>query len=519
MVCCRLSVWRGRSLWLSVLLLIFVLGAILRSYHLGFSRLETDESFSWRLTQYSSEELIRRTAADVHPPLYYLLLQAWTAGLGSSPAALRGLSVLFGVLCIPMMYLVCLESFTGVSKPPETSSRMPHLGALFSAFLVAVHVTQVVPGRTARMYSLGVFLAGLTGWLLLRALRATRRQVWWWTGYGVAVAAFCYTHYYAFFTVFAQVLFAIVDLLIRARKHSYRQFLTSAAYFVFGEFVAFSLYAIWLPNFFTQVHIVHRGYWIPSVAVWQIERVFFDWSTGVGYFGLQELCLWLVLLSSCIAWRVYRCDRAACFFLLQAALPWLFSLAISVYGGRPIFLQRYLAFAHLSLLAFWGLILCRLPGWLARLSLICLLGTACSFGLWDTASQWQVRSSVMSQTAHFLKEHYRADDIILTERPSSDNLLRYYIFRAGLKDLKIHCLIDPADYAGHIPHLASLEIDEILLDERGPYLESVQRIWRASQNSSSAEASLPGMSQADRSTFQDGDGYLFTLVLYERLPR
>lgn len=195
MVSCRLFVWRGRSLWLSALLLILVLGTVLRSYHLGFSRLETDESFSWRLTQYSSEELIRRTVADVHPPLYYLLLQAWTAGLGSSPAALRGFSVLFGVLCIPMMYLVCLESFTGASKPPETSSRMSHLGALFSAFLVAVHVTQVVPGRTARMYSLGVFLAGLTGWLLLRALRATRRQAWWWTGYGVAVAAFCYTHY------------------------------------------------------------------------------------------------------------------------------------------------------------------------------------------------------------------------------------------------------------------------------------------------------------------------------------
>ncbi len=519
MDCCRLTIWRGRLPRLSALLLILVLGAILRCYHLDFSRLSTDESFSWRLTQYSSEELIWRTAADVHPPLYYLLLQAWIDGLGSSPAALRGLSVLFGVLCIPMMYLLCLESLTGVSKPSEPLSRKPHLGALFSAFLVAVHITQVVPGQTARMYSLGVFFAGLTAWLLLRALRATRQQVWWWTGYGVAVAAFCYTHYYAFFTVFAQALFAIVDLLIRARKRSSPQFLTSVAYFVFGEFVALSLYAIWLPNFFTQVHIVHRGYWIPSVPAWQIERVFFDWSTGVGYFGPWEFWLWLVLLSSCIAWRVYRRDRAACFFLLQAALPWLLSLAISVYGGRPILLQRYLAFAHLSLLAFWGLMLCRLPGWLVPLSLICLLGTACSWGLWDTASQWQIHSSAMSRIAHFLKEQYRAGDIILTERPSSDNLLRYYIFREGLKDLKIHCSIDPADYAGHIPHLSSLEIDEILLDERGPYLESAQRIWLASQNSSFAEASLPGMSQADRSTFQDGDGYLFKLVLYERLPR
>jgi hypothetical protein len=130
--------------------------------------------------------------------------------------------------------------------------------------------------------------------------------------------------------------------------------------------------------------------------------------------------------SVCIVWRLYRRDRAACFFLLQAVLPWLLSLVISVYGGRPILVRGYFAFAHLSLLAFWGLILYHLPGCTARLSLICLLGTTCSLALWDTILQWQVRSSALSRVAHFFKEHYRAGDIILTERPSTVNLLRYY---------------------------------------------------------------------------------------------
>ena len=85
-------------------------------------------------------------------------------------------------------------------------------GALFSALLMAVHPSQVNYSRVERMYSLGVLLAGLSAWLLLRALRASRRQRCWWAAYGVAVAALCYTHTYALLTVFAQAT-VIVYLL------------------------------------------------------------------------------------------------------------------------------------------------------------------------------------------------------------------------------------------------------------------------------------------------------------------
>src|SRR5205807_2526882 len=106
----------------------------LRYYHLEFPILTNDESFSWRLTQYPPAEVIQRTGADVHPPLYYLLLQGWVTIWGDSPAALRGLSVLFGVLAVFMVYLLSLETARELAKPATIAIA----ASLFSAFLVAV---------------------------------------------------------------------------------------------------------------------------------------------------------------------------------------------------------------------------------------------------------------------------------------------------------------------------------------------------------------------------------------------
>src|SRR5580765_10036 len=82
-----------------------LMGVITRSVGLQFPTLSADESFSWRLTQYSTLSLINRTSADVHPPLYYLVLKVWIAVVGDSVLAVRGLSVFFGVLAVSMCFL------------------------------------------------------------------------------------------------------------------------------------------------------------------------------------------------------------------------------------------------------------------------------------------------------------------------------------------------------------------------------------------------------------------------------
>src|SRR5256885_3262434 len=93
----------------AVLVLAVLLGAAFRLERLGSAELTTDEAFSWRMATYPPGEIVARTAADVHPPLYYLVLAGWRRLAGDSPSALRGLSALSGMGVIALGFLLARE--------------------------------------------------------------------------------------------------------------------------------------------------------------------------------------------------------------------------------------------------------------------------------------------------------------------------------------------------------------------------------------------------------------------------
>jgi len=144
---------------------IALAGFAARAWRLALPGLTSDEAFSWRLTRYPAGEMLHRAALDVHPPLYYLTLKAWLIALGEAPAVLRGFSVLMGVVAIVLVFLLVQEAARledGEGRP----------AALLAAALLALHATQVLQSRNARMYALGTVLSVLSAWLVLRARRA-----------------------------------------------------------------------------------------------------------------------------------------------------------------------------------------------------------------------------------------------------------------------------------------------------------------------------------------------------------
>ena len=86
------------------------------------------------------------TAQDIHPPLYYALLHAWAALLGTGPAALRLLSLVVGVLTIPLLYLVARRML---------STR----AALLAALLLTISPLHVYYSQEVRMYGLVALLS------------------------------------------------------------------------------------------------------------------------------------------------------------------------------------------------------------------------------------------------------------------------------------------------------------------------------------------------------------------------
>ncbi len=70
-----------------------------------------DESYSAMMIDYSYTEILERTDLDVHPPLYYVLLKAWSTIAGDEMWQLRLMSsfamlagVALGLLLVKRIY-------------------------------------------------------------------------------------------------------------------------------------------------------------------------------------------------------------------------------------------------------------------------------------------------------------------------------------------------------------------------------------------------------------------------------
>lgn len=94
----------GRQIFLdrAILTLLTLLGLAVRIPGIARQPLQWDEGWSIALARLPAADALRVTALDVHPPLYYLMLNPWIGAIGTSPFAVRALSILFGALTIPL---------------------------------------------------------------------------------------------------------------------------------------------------------------------------------------------------------------------------------------------------------------------------------------------------------------------------------------------------------------------------------------------------------------------------------
>ena len=87
-----------RRRWqLAALVGVLLLAYGLRVHRLGAQSFWNDEGNSARLSERSLAAIVEGTAADIHPPLYYVLLRGWRELAGDTEFSLRALSVYAGL--------------------------------------------------------------------------------------------------------------------------------------------------------------------------------------------------------------------------------------------------------------------------------------------------------------------------------------------------------------------------------------------------------------------------------------
>jgi len=455
-----------------VLGLALLAGSAVRVEHLASAELTTDEAFSWRMSTYPPRAILSRTAADVHPPLYYLVLAGWRGLVGDSPSALRSLSLLFGLGTVVVGYVVA----RALETPARQEDRIPGSGlargtaAGAAAVLLALHADQVAHSRAVRMYAMGVLLAGLSAWLMLRALAAGRRAAAWWAAYAVVAAALCYTHYYGAFTVAAELAFAAMDAWGRRERARGPD---AVAVLAAGAAVA-GLFAPWLPVLRRQAARVSADYWIREEGTDATARALVRWICGIDWWPPWPTAL-IVLIALVALWTLWRGDRGQRFLALQAVVPWVAAAALSASAGRPLVLERYLVFAQFALVVWLARWWAGLDSAWSRSLGALALGALVALGLAGEVGGRSSGASSAEAGARLLVQAVAPGDLVLANAPRDLDVVRYYLDREGGRAMTMRC---PASRSvGHLSQVSSLGEGEII-DDADVWSGTWPRVWR-----------------------------------------
>ncbi len=330
-------------------LAITLLAFALRVYHLDGQSLWYDEGFSVYLAQKSLLEMTTRTAADIQPPLYYCVLHVWMRLAGRSEFAVRFLSLLFGTVTVPLIFVL------GRRLAGERVG-------LLAASLLAVSPFHVWYAQETRMYTLVTLLGVLSSWLLLRAIGAGRVDMvptggvvdggdaaqesaahTGWLLYAIANVAAVYSHYYAFFLVAFQTVFLFLWWLVHGQPGRV------LARGVLAQVACILAYLPWA-GFALNRYAVDESYWEGTLSLDFVRKTLLAFATGHTVYESQAnvitvgyVILVLVGLAALLASRQRPMVDAGIFALLYLCLPFFLLYSLSAY--RPKFNPRYLMLA------------------------------------------------------------------------------------------------------------------------------------------------------------------------------
>ena len=186
-----------------IVLGLTALAAILRFATLDVQSIWLDESATMILVHRGFGGMLSHlSASESAPPLYYVLVWAWTKVLGAGPLGFRSFSALAGTITVPVMYLA--------------GRRISPRVGLWAAALTAVNPAMYYYSQEARCYALLILFSAGAFVLWQRALETPSRQrLALWAGMSILALL---THYFAVF------LF-VPEAFLLARRLGWRRLL------------------------------------------------------------------------------------------------------------------------------------------------------------------------------------------------------------------------------------------------------------------------------------------------------
>jgi len=443
------------------MVLILGLGLAARVYQLARQGLWIDEGYSVTLAGLSPASIVAGTAADQHPPLYYLLLHGWLGLVGRSEFAVRFLSVAAGILTLAVLYAVGRRM---------SSARL----GLWSALLLALSPIHIQYSQEARMYT----LLALLGLLSVYTLRCWLEQpsIGRGTLYVLSTAAALYTHNLAVFLLPFEAMWAIAWATTRRDSSGYRPALDNQR--LWGWLVCQAAIALlwlpWLPTVVMQAHS-HRVPWIVPPTLPMLRDTLLRLTTGIlidqpG--GPPAILGWLWLsmtgLAVALAWkRGQEQQRELVFSGLLFGVP--AALIVGLSFAYPLYQDKQFVFlvpALMSCLAA-GLLALR-PLW--RILAVAGLLALNAYPLYDlyyrgSRPEWREAIAYMDDNA-------QPGDLIVLNPAAGEIMLDLYSAH------RWPVVGFPRAYDILVGGFVGETVTPTTLEARlGPVLESYDRVW------------------------------------------
>lgn len=271
--------------------------------------------------------IISLTSADVHVPLYGLLLHFWMQIFGNSIIAARSLSFIFFLLTLPVLYQFVKEA---------SDKRI----ALFTLALFTLSPFIMWYTSEARMYTLFTLVTSLNHLFFLRMIKSDALEGK--LGYFVSLVLGFYTHYFFGFLAATQLLYAAGvwyyrrkrKLAVRFVKRTIVILLTASLFFL-----------PWIYLLVSTGSAQNSQPLIPPPTSYNILQTFVNFLFGFQTQGIQSVLVSLWPLSVMTLFFVFtKRNRTSVagleYIALASFLPIVLVFVISFF--RPIFLSRYL---------------------------------------------------------------------------------------------------------------------------------------------------------------------------------
>lgn len=298
-----------------------------------------DEAFTIKLAGMDFVTMLQSTAADVHPPLYYAIVQLLYRILGNNGYTFH-LSALVPYVIILFVALTRIKERFGI----QTS-------------IIFITFSSILPKAInynveARMYTWGGLFVTLSFLELYEILIENKNRNY--VGFVLASLAAAYTHYYCLISV-AFFYIVLIAIALVKQKEYIKKVIIICIVTVLG-------YLPWLFALLKSFHRVSGSYWMKNVPQLRYCIAYlFDCNNYFKYvfFLIMLIACFIVILQEIKMLEViknlfrYSFKEVVSKIVITENTVWLFTAFLSIFGTmivgifvsiliRPMFITRYL---------------------------------------------------------------------------------------------------------------------------------------------------------------------------------